>query len=108
MTLNTLHQFRPLMKFNADRHFIYITAHANEHKRQIQSYYNLKEEDLKEITKDWLVDLLILADPTEISDIDSPKTVQDTPRPSRTKKIEEVQELYHICENVFHITRARR
>jgi hypothetical protein len=26
MTPNTLHRFRPLMKFNADRHFIYITA----------------------------------------------------------------------------------
>jgi hypothetical protein len=26
MTLNTLHRFWPLMKFNADRHFIYITV----------------------------------------------------------------------------------
>jgi hypothetical protein len=31
------------------------------------------EEDLEEITKDWFVDLLIPADPAEISDIDSPE-----------------------------------
>jgi hypothetical protein len=53
MTLNTLHQFWPLMKFNADRHFIYITMHADEHKKQVQSYYKMTEEDLEEITKDW-------------------------------------------------------
>ena len=29
---NTLHRFRPSVKFNADRHFIYITTHADEHK----------------------------------------------------------------------------
>jgi hypothetical protein len=74
MTPNTLHRFRPLMKFNADRHFIYITARADEHKQQLQSYYKLTEEDLEEITKDWSVDLLIPADPAEISDIDSPET----------------------------------
>jgi hypothetical protein len=93
ITLNTLHWFRPLMKFSADRHFIYITARADEHKQQLQSYYKLMEEDLEEITKDWSVDLLIPADPVEISDIDSPETVQDTPGPSRTKKTEEVQDL---------------
>jgi hypothetical protein len=81
------------MKFNADRHFIYITARTDEHKQQLQSYYKLMEEDLEEITKDWSVDLLIPADPVEISDIDSPETVQDTPGPSRTKKTEEVQEI---------------
>jgi hypothetical protein len=48
---------------------------------------------LEEITKDWSVDLLIPADPAEISDIDSPETAQDTPRPSKTKKTEEVQDL---------------
>jgi uncharacterized protein YsxB (DUF464 family) len=68
ITLNTLHRFRPLMKFNADRHFIYITVHsADEHKKQLQSYYKLMEEDLEEITKDWSADLLIPADPVEIS-----------------------------------------
>jgi hypothetical protein len=72
ITPNTLHRFRPLMKFNADQHFIYITVHTDEQKKQLQSYYKLMEEDLEEITKDWLVDLLILADPAEIFDIDSP------------------------------------
>jgi hypothetical protein len=81
------------MKFSADRHFIYITVCVDEHKQQLQSYYKLKEKDLEEITKDWSLDLLIPADPAEISNIDSPKTVQDTPGPSRTKKTEEVQEL---------------
>jgi hypothetical protein len=60
-----------LMEFNADRHFIYITTCAEEQKKQLQSYYNLAEEDLEEITKDRSMDLLILADPAEISDINS-------------------------------------
>jgi hypothetical protein len=51
------------------------------------------EEDLEEITKDWSKDLLISVYPAEISDIDSPETAQDTPGPSRMKKIEEVQDL---------------
>lgn len=52
ITPNTLYKFRPLMKFSADRHFIYITARSNEHKQQLQSYYKLTEEDLEEITKE--------------------------------------------------------
>jgi hypothetical protein len=63
------------MKFNADRHFIYITARTDEHKQQLHSYYKLTEEDLDEITKNWSTNLLIPADLAEISDIDSPKTV---------------------------------
>lgn len=49
---NTLHRFRPLMKFNANRHFIYITACADEHKQQLQYYYKHTKEDLEDITKD--------------------------------------------------------
>jgi hypothetical protein len=60
------------MKFNADRHFIYITTRVDEHKQQLQSYYKLTKEDLEEITKDWSADLLIPADPAEISDINNP------------------------------------
>jgi hypothetical protein len=48
---------------------------------------------LEEITKDWSVDLLILAELAEIPDINRPKIAQDTPRPSKTKKTEEVQDL---------------
>jgi hypothetical protein len=72
MTPYTLYQFRPLMKFNADQHFIYIIACTDEHKQQIQSYYKLAKEDLEEMTKEWLEDLFILADLAEISNIDSP------------------------------------
>jgi hypothetical protein len=93
MTPNTLHRFRPLMKFSADHHFIYITTHADEHKQQLQSYYKLTEEDLEEITKEWSVDLLIPANPVELSDVDSPEAAQDTPRPSKTKKPEEVHDV---------------
>jgi hypothetical protein len=51
------------------------------------------EEDLEDITKDWLLDLLIPVDSSYISNIDNPKIAQDTPGMSRTKKTEEVQEL---------------
>jgi hypothetical protein len=48
---------------------------------------------LEEITKDWSADLLIPVDPAEISNIDNPETMHDTPRPSKTKKTGEVQEI---------------
>jgi hypothetical protein len=35
MMLNTLHRFRPFVKFCADRHFIYITARRDEHKEEL-------------------------------------------------------------------------
>jgi hypothetical protein len=41
--LNTLHRFMPFLKFHADIHFIYITAHGDEHKEVLQSYYKLIE-----------------------------------------------------------------
>jgi hypothetical protein len=62
MMLNTLDRFRPLMKFCVDRHFIYITARADENKEELQSYYKLIEEDLEEITKKWHVEFLIQVD----------------------------------------------
>jgi hypothetical protein len=71
MTSNTLHSFRPLIKFSADRHFIYLAAHTDENKEQLQYYYKLTKEDLEEITKEWSTDLLITADPAEVSDIDN-------------------------------------
>ena len=39
------------------------------------------------------MDLLIPANPTELSDLDSPKSVQDTPEPSKTKKPEEIHDV---------------
>jgi hypothetical protein len=44
------------------------------------------EEDLEEITKDWLTNLLIPANPAEMSNPDSLETMHDTPRPSKMKK----------------------
>jgi hypothetical protein len=80
------------MKFNVDCHFIYITACANEHKQHLQSYYKLTEDDLEDITKEWSRDLLVPVDPVEMSDVDSPETMPDTPGPSKAKKDEEVQD----------------
>jgi hypothetical protein len=82
------------MKVCADQHFIYIIAHTDEHKEEIQSYYKLTKEDLKEITKDWSTEILIPANPIEMSDPElnkNPETTheaKDTPRPSRRKKTE--------------------
>jgi hypothetical protein len=95
------------MKFSTDRHFIYITTHANEHKKQLQSYYKLTEEDLEEITKDWSVDLLIPVDPSEMFDIDSPEAVQDTPRPRKTKKNEEAQDVSSTSMKTASISPAQ-
>jgi hypothetical protein len=91
ITPKTIHRFRPLIKFSADRHFTYITACADEHKQQLQSYYKLTEEDLEHITKEWLADLLVPADPTEMSNVDSPEAMLDITEPCNTKKDVEVQ-----------------
>ena len=86
------------MKFYINRHFIYITAWAYEHKEKLQSYYKLTEEDLEEITKDLSVDLLI---PTESTDMYGPELditeathrEHDTHRTNKRKKTKEVQDL---------------
>jgi hypothetical protein len=41
ITPNTLHRFRPSMKFSMDCHFIYLTSRVDEHQEQLQSYYKL-------------------------------------------------------------------
>jgi hypothetical protein len=82
------------MKFSADHHSTYITTCANEHKQQLQSYYKLTEDDLDEITKEWLVDLLVVVDPVEMSDVDSPEAMSDTPGLRKTKKDVEVQDIH--------------
>jgi hypothetical protein len=96
MTSNTLHRFRPHAKFHADRHFIYITARGDEHKEELQSYYNLTEEDMEEITKEWPTKFLVPVEQTELSDpdvIESPVVTHeeyDGPNNNRRKKKEEV------------------
>jgi hypothetical protein len=100
---NTLHRFRPFVKFHIERHFIYITA-CRDKQKVLQSYYKLTEEELKEINKEWPTKLLIPIDPIELSDLElirSPMITRegnDTPRTSRRKKTEEVQQLSSASE----------
>jgi hypothetical protein len=82
------------MKFSIDRHFTYITTCADEHKQQLQSYYKLAEDDLEEISKEWSTDLLVAKDPIEMSDIDSPEAMSDTPGLRKTKKDVKVQYIH--------------
>jgi hypothetical protein len=70
MTPNTLHQYRPLEKFRANRHFIYITARRDESKEEMQSYYKLTDEDMEEITKEWSLEFLVPLEDAELSDPD--------------------------------------
>jgi hypothetical protein len=98
MTSNTLHRFRPFVKFHIDRHFIYIIACGDEHKEELQSYYKLTEEDMEEITNKWHADFLIPVNQVELSDpnlIESPVVTReeyDAPSSSRRKKKEEVRD----------------
>jgi hypothetical protein len=100
MTLNTLYTYIPLAKFHAERHFIYITAHRDESKEELQSYYKLTDEEMKEITKEWSDEFLVPMEDTELSDLDiieSPLVTRmeyDGPRNTKKKnKKEEVQDI---------------
>jgi hypothetical protein len=48
---------------------------------------------LEEITKEWSTDLLVVADPADMSDEEIPEAMPDTPGPSRTKKDDEVEDV---------------
>jgi hypothetical protein len=67
-------------------------------------YYKLAKEDIEKISKDWLANLLIPANPAKLSDIDSPETVPDTPGPSKMKKPEEVHEVDNASVKTTSIT----
>jgi hypothetical protein len=95
------------MKFSADRHFTYIMARTDEHKQQLQSYYKLTEDDLEEITKEWSTDLLVAVDPTEMSDVDSPEAMPDTPGPRKTKKDVEVQDIHNTSMKTASLSLAK-
>jgi hypothetical protein len=58
------------VKFRTDRPFIYIIAHRDESKEELQSYYKLIDEDMEDITKEWPIEFLVLVDDAEISDPD--------------------------------------
>jgi RNase H-fold protein (predicted Holliday junction resolvase) len=79
------------MKFSADQHFTYIIVCGDEHKQQLQSYYKLIKDDLEEITKEWSTNLLVVADPANMSNEEIPKAMLDTPRPRKNKKDDEVE-----------------
>jgi hypothetical protein len=104
MTPNTLDRFRPVVKFHADRHFIYITVRRDEHKEELQSYYKLTEEDMEEITKEWPEELLVpvnhaeLSDPDLIGSLVVTREEYDAPNSSRKKKKEDVQEIHNTSE----------
>jgi hypothetical protein len=104
LTPNTLHRFRPLIKFSVDYHFTYITACVDEHKQQLQSYYKLTEEDLEQITKEWSMDLLVPVDPTEISDVEIPEAILDTPISIKTKMDDEVQDIHSTSTDTTSIS----
>jgi hypothetical protein len=107
LTPNTLCRFRNLIKFSVDHHFTYITACTDEHKQQLHSYYKLTKEDLDQITKEWSTNLLVAADPAEMSDVDSPKAMLDTPKPSKTNKDDEVQYVHRTSTNTTLISPAQ-
>jgi hypothetical protein len=65
-----LHQYRPLAKFHVDRNFIYITAHRDERKEKLQSYYKMTDGDIEEITKEWPIEFLVLVDDEKLFDLD--------------------------------------
>jgi hypothetical protein len=104
---NTLHRFRTLIKFSVDSHFTYITTRANENKQQLQSYYKLTEEYLEQITKKWSVDLLIAVYPIEISNVESPEAMSNTPGPSKTKRDDEVQDIHNTSTKTTSISPAQ-
>jgi hypothetical protein len=95
------------MKFSMDHHFTYITAHGDEHKQQLQSYYKLTEDDLEEITKEWSADLLVAVDPVDMSDEEIPEAMSDTPGPSKTKKDDEVEDVPSMSTKTTSISPAQ-
>jgi hypothetical protein len=107
MTPNTLHRFIPIMKFHTDRNFICITAHRDEHKEEIQSYYKLTEEYMEEMTNEWHIEFLVLAKQKKLSDpdlIESPIVTReeyDGPSSSKKKKKEEVHKMNNASEETM-------
>jgi hypothetical protein len=87
-----------------DHHFTYITAHVDEHKQQLQSYYKLTEEDLEQITKKWSADLLVAVDPTEMYNMESHEAMPDTPGQRNTKKDDQVQDIHRTTMKTTSIS----
>jgi hypothetical protein len=67
----------------------------------------LTEEDLEQITKEWSVNLLVVADPVEMSNVDSPEAMPDTPGPRKTKKDDEFQYVHSTSTKTTLISPAQ-
>jgi hypothetical protein len=61
----------------------------------------LIEDDLEDITKEWLADLLVPAESLEMSNVDSPETMSDTPGPSKTKKNDNVHDVHSTSVETY-------
>jgi hypothetical protein len=70
-------------------------------------YYKLTEEDLEQISKEWSEELLVAVEPTEMSDVHSPEAMSDTPRPRKTNKDYEVQDVHSTSTKTTSITPAQ-
>jgi hypothetical protein len=55
---------------------------------------------LEEITKEWSAYLLVAVDPAEMSDVDSPEAMPDTPGLRKTKKDVEVQDIHSTSTKI--------
>jgi hypothetical protein len=71
MTPRTLHQYRPIAKFCVDPHFIYITARRDEHHEELQSYYKLTDENMDQITKEFLEEFILPVVDAELYNTDN-------------------------------------
>jgi hypothetical protein len=70
MTPRTLHQYKPIAKLCADRHFIYIIVSKDEIKEELQSYYKLTDENMEYITKERPEEFLVPIADAELSDVE--------------------------------------
>jgi hypothetical protein len=67
----------------------------------------MTEDDLEEITKEWLAYLLVAADSAEMSDVDSPEAMPDTPGPRKSKKYVEVQDFHSTSTKTALLSLAK-
>jgi hypothetical protein len=88
------------VKFHLDRHFIYITVHRDESKEVLQSYYNITDKDMEEITKEWPAYFLVLVEDVELFDPDIIKiplvTQVEHDGQTSTKKKKKKEEVQNI------------
>jgi hypothetical protein len=96
-----------LKKFSSDHHFTYITAHGDDHKKKLQSYYKLTEDDLEEITKEWSTNLLVPVDLADMYNEESPEAISDTPGPSKTNKDDEFEYIPTMSTKTTSISPAQ-